>query len=222
MLEKTWKSFVKSGAKLDADGKKRLAAINEELSSLGATFGQNVLADEKDWVLFLDEGDLAGLPAFLRSAMAEAAESRGQQGPLRGHAVALDLRALHDLFRAPRPARDRRSAPLPARGENGGETDNAEVVKAMLRLRAEKARLRRLRQLCRAEARRHHGQDAGRGARPARAGLGKGAREGGGRRGGAAAPRRGRRQQRHDRGLGLALLSRRSCAPRNSPSTRPS
>ena len=70
MLEKTWKGFVRSGAKLDADGKKRLAAISEELASLGATFGQNLLADEKDWVLFLDETDLDGLPDFLRAPMA--------------------------------------------------------------------------------------------------------------------------------------------------------
>ncbi|TIW84784.1 MAG: peptidase M3, partial [Mesorhizobium sp.] len=80
VLEKTWKGFVRSGAKLDADGKKRLAEINEELSSLGTTFGQNVLADESDWALFLDEADLAGLPDFLKSSMAEAAEMRGRKG----------------------------------------------------------------------------------------------------------------------------------------------
>ena len=38
VLEKTWKGFVRSGAKLDADGKKRLAKINEDLSSLGTQF----------------------------------------------------------------------------------------------------------------------------------------------------------------------------------------
>ena len=59
LVERTWKRFVKSGAKLDAAGKKRLAAINEELSSLGTKFGQNVLADESEWALFLDAGDLA-------------------------------------------------------------------------------------------------------------------------------------------------------------------
>ena len=76
VLEKTWKGFVRSGAKLDADGKKRLAAINEELSSLGTTFGQNVLADEKEWVLFLGEDDLAGLPDFLRERHGAGAPRR--------------------------------------------------------------------------------------------------------------------------------------------------
>ena len=70
VLEKSWKGFVRSGAKLDPDGKKRLAAINEELAGLGTKFSQNVLADEKEWVLFLDESDLAGLPNFVSSAMA--------------------------------------------------------------------------------------------------------------------------------------------------------
>lgn len=64
VLERTWKGFVRAGARLDEQGKKRLAAINEELAGLGAQFGQNVLADEADWVMFLDAGDLAGLPSF--------------------------------------------------------------------------------------------------------------------------------------------------------------
>src|SRR5262245_16521691 len=62
VLELTWRNFVRSGAKLEEQGKVRLAAINEELASLGARFGQNVLADEKNWALFLDEKDVAGLP----------------------------------------------------------------------------------------------------------------------------------------------------------------
>ena len=79
VLERSWKRFVRSGAKLAEDGKARLGAINEELASLGARFGQNVLADEKEWALFLDEGDVAGLPDFLRGAMAQAAATRGQE-----------------------------------------------------------------------------------------------------------------------------------------------
>src|SRR5882757_340474 len=94
VLEKTWKGFVRSGAKLDAEGKKRLATINEELSSLGTNFGQNVLADERDWALFLDEADLAGLPDFLKSAMAEAAEMRDQKGR---YAVTLS-RSIYEPF----------------------------------------------------------------------------------------------------------------------------
>ncbi|RWP68549.1 M3 family metallopeptidase [Mesorhizobium sp.] len=140
VLEKTWKGFVRSGAKLDAEGKKRLAAIDEELSSLGTTFGQNLLADERDWALFLDEADLAGLPEFLKSAMAEAAEMRGQKGR---YAVPLS-RSIYEPFSTFSERRDLREIAFRAftmRGQNGGATDNTIVVRDMLRLRAEKAKL---------------------------------------------------------------------------------
>lgn len=140
VLEKTWKGFVRSGAKLDPEGKKRLAAIQEELASLGAKFGQNVLADEKEWVLFLDEGDLAGLPEFVRGAMAQAAETRGQKGK---YAVTLS-RSIYEPFTTFSERRDLREKAFKAfagRGETGGATDNAGVVRDTLRLRAEKAKL---------------------------------------------------------------------------------
>ncbi len=81
VLERHWKGFVKSGAKLPKEQQQRLAAINERLASLGANFGQNVLADEKNWVLYLTtEEELSGLPDFLRDAMAGAAANPGQAG----------------------------------------------------------------------------------------------------------------------------------------------
>ena len=140
VLEKTWKGFVRSGAKLDTEGKKRLAAINEELSSLGTSFGQNVLADESGWALFLDEADLAGLSDFLKSAMAEAAEMRGRKGR---YAVTLS-RSIYEPFTTFSERRDLRETAWRAftmRGQNGGASDNTGVVRDMLRLRAEKAKL---------------------------------------------------------------------------------
>ena len=63
------------------DVQERLAAINERLAGLGAKFGQNVLADEKNWALMLaNEEGLAGLPDFLTEAMAAAACDRGEDG----------------------------------------------------------------------------------------------------------------------------------------------
>ncbi|RLP26020.1 M3 family metallopeptidase [Mesorhizobium sp. YM1C-6-2] len=140
LVEKSWKRFVKSGAKLDPEGKKRLAAINEELSSLGTTFSQNVLADEKEWVMFLGADDLAGLPDFLKSAMAGAAETRGRKGE---YAVTLS-RSIYEPFTTFSERRDLREKAFKAfagRGETGGATDNAAVVRKMLALRAEKAKL---------------------------------------------------------------------------------
>ena len=48
-------NFVRAGAKLDADAKKRVAAINERLAALFANFSQNLLADEADYALYLKE-----------------------------------------------------------------------------------------------------------------------------------------------------------------------
>ncbi len=140
VLEKTWKRFVRAGAKLGSADKKRLAAINSELASLGASFGQNVLADEKNWVLFLDKGDLAGVPDFLKDSMAEAAASRDKAGQF---AVTLS-RSIVEPFLTFSERRDLREKAFHAfahRGQNGGATDNGEIVRKTLALRAEKARL---------------------------------------------------------------------------------
>lgn len=141
VLEKTWKRFVRAGARLGAAEKKRLSAIGERLATLGAEFGQNVLADEAGWALFLDEGeDLAGLPEFLRDAMAEAATSRHQKGR---YAVTLS-RSIVEPFLTFSARADLRAKVFDAfvkRGEMGGKTDNTSIVRETLELRAEKARL---------------------------------------------------------------------------------
>lgn len=141
VLERHWKGFVKAGAKLAKPEQDRLSAINETLAGLGAKFGQNVLADEKSWALFLDEGEaLDGLPDFLKDAMAAAARDRGQDGR---YAVTLS-RSIIEPFLASSARRDLREQAFRAwvaRGENGGETDNRGIVKDTLSLRAEKAGL---------------------------------------------------------------------------------
>jgi peptidyl-dipeptidase Dcp len=140
VLEKSWKGFVRSGARLDPAGKTRLAAIGEDLASLGTQFGQNVLADESEWALFLEEGDLDGLPGFLRDAMAQAAAARGRAG---SYAVTLS-RSIYEPFTTYSTRRDLREQAWKAfirRGENGGAHDNSTVVARTLALRAEKAKL---------------------------------------------------------------------------------
>jgi peptidyl-dipeptidase Dcp len=140
-LEKTWKGFVRSGAKLKGDDQKRLAAINEDLALGGTTFGQNVLADEKECALFLEAGpDLASLPDWLTGAMANAAVERGHDGK---YAVTLS-RSIIEPFLAFSSRRDLREKAFLAwtqRGGNDGVHDNRPVVAQTLKLRAEKAKL---------------------------------------------------------------------------------
>ncbi|KQV35683.1 MULTISPECIES: M3 family metallopeptidase [unclassified Rhizobium] len=141
VLERHWKGFVKSGAKLPKAEQERLAAINETLAGLGAKFGQNVLADEKNWSLILsEESDLAGLPSFLRDAMASAARDRGEDGK---YAVTLSRSIIEPFltFSENRELREQAFKAWAARGENGGETDNREIVRETLALRSEMAKL---------------------------------------------------------------------------------
>ncbi|TCP87789.1 peptidyl-dipeptidase Dcp [Rhizobium sp. PP-CC-2G-626] len=141
VLERHWKGFVKSGAQLAKPEQERLAAINERLAGLGAAFGQNLLADEKSWSLLLkEEADLAGLPGFLRDAMAAAARERNAEGT---YAVTLSRSIIEPFltFSENRDLREKAFRAWSSRGENGGETDNGAVIRETLALRAEKARL---------------------------------------------------------------------------------
>jgi peptidyl-dipeptidase Dcp len=141
VLDLTHKGFVRAGARLGEADKTRLKAINERLSTLGTQFSQNVLKDEASYALILDsEADLAGLPDFLKAAMAKAAEDRGHKGK---HAVTLPRSIIEPFltFSSRRDLREKARKAWDARGANGGETDNRAVVAEMVRLRAQKARL---------------------------------------------------------------------------------
>jgi peptidyl-dipeptidase Dcp len=141
VLEQHYKSFVKQGAKLDAIDKSRLAEVDQRLASLGAQFGQNVLADESSWALVLEsEQDLTGLPDSLVAAMAEAASERGHDGK---NVVTLSRSIIEPFLTlsARRDLREQAFKAWAARGQNGGETDNAQVVAETLKLRNEKAQL---------------------------------------------------------------------------------
>lgn len=141
VLEQHYKDFVKEGARLAGEDKRRLADIDQRLAALAAQFGQNVLADEKDWVLVLDSReDLAGLPDSLIAAMAEAAAQRGHDGK---HVVTLS-RSIIEPFLVSSSRRDLRQVAFDAwaaRGQNGGDSDNTETVAETLKLRDEKAHL---------------------------------------------------------------------------------
>ena len=196
--------FVRAGARLEGAERARLKAILERLASLTTTFGQNVLADERDWELALAPADLDGLPPDLVAAMAEAAASRGRGG----HLLTLS-RSIVVPFLQLSPRRDLRETAFKAwvaRGDNGGATDNRAIVAEILALRARAGAAPRLSRLRELQARAADGEDARGGARPPDGGVGAGAGAG---RGGRREARRDdarRRRQRPARAVGLALL----------------
>ena len=81
LLEKTWKSFVRSGANLDAEDKETYSKLSEQLSLLTLQYGKNVLAATNAFTLNLtEEADLEGLPDFVREAAVETAKSKEMDG----------------------------------------------------------------------------------------------------------------------------------------------
>ena len=133
-------NFTRSGAGAPPDAKARLAAIGERLATLAAEFGQNVLADEKAWLMLLDEEDLEGLPDFYRASAARIAAERGHPEHF---AVTLSRSSIEPFlqFSARRDLREAAFRAWEARGENGGASDNRAIAAEMVRLRAERARL---------------------------------------------------------------------------------
>ena len=140
VLERYHLRFIRAGAGAPPDAKARLAAIGERLATLAAEFGQNVLADEKAWLMLLDEEDLEGLPDFYRASAARIAAERGH--PER-FAVTLGRSSIEPFlqFSARRDLREAAFRAWAARGESGGATDNRSIAAEMVRLRAERARL---------------------------------------------------------------------------------
>lgn len=141
LLDKYYKRFVRSGASLDADKQQRLREINKQLSTLTIDFGNHVLADNNAYQLVIDkEEDLAGLPEAVISGAAHEAEARGLAGkwvftlqessrlPLLQYAQNRELRK--NIYQA-----------YTSLGNHDNANDNKEVLKQILTLRLEKAKL---------------------------------------------------------------------------------
>ncbi len=136
-----WNRFTRAGANLSVADKTRVAAINQELAGYFTTFSQNLLADETDYVLFLtSEADLAGLPSDIKAAMASAAAQKGKAGQW----AVLNTRSSMDPFLTYADKRDLREKvwrTFYSRGDNNDAKDNNAVIKKILKLRAERAKL---------------------------------------------------------------------------------
>lgn len=141
LLEKIYKDFVRSGANLPADKQARLRDINKQLSTLGITFSNNILNENNEFKLFVDKKeDLAGLPDWFCQSAAQEAKAAGQEGKW--------LFTLHNASRLPflqyadnRDLREKMYKAYINRGNNNDKNDNKQIIKDILSLRLEKAKL---------------------------------------------------------------------------------
>ncbi len=141
LVERYYTEFTLAGAALDDDDKQALRDLNKQLSTLTTRFEKNLLADTNDLaVVFDDVAQLGGLGDGEISATAEAAKERGLDGK---YVVSLVLPTGHPYLAGinDRSVRERIMTASRARGINGGEHDNRELVIEIARLRAERARL---------------------------------------------------------------------------------
>ena len=140
LLERYHLRLVRNGALLGPEQKARMAALAERLAVLHTLFGQNVLHDERDWQLVLDEADLDGLPDFARTAAMQAAKERR----IEGRWVVTLARSAAEPFLTFSSRRDLRRTlweAWTARGTHEGARDNAPLIREIVSLRAEQARL---------------------------------------------------------------------------------
>lgn len=139
LLDKRYKSFVRSGANLEGEKKERIREISKELSQLTLQFGENVLAATNNFELNVtDKKDLAGLPDGVLEAALATAKAKDKQGwvftlqfpsyvPFMQYADNRKLR--EEMFKV-----------YTSRCFND-EFDNQEIIKKIIALRLEKVKL---------------------------------------------------------------------------------
>jgi peptidyl-dipeptidase Dcp len=140
LLAETHRRFLRAGAALAPEQRARVAAINEELATLGVAFGQKLLADQKAGSVLLTAAEVAGLPEDQRSAAATAAQGAGHaEGflfPATRSAAEPFLTAAPD-----RAAREKIWRAFVLRGDQGNANDTNGIIARMVALRIERATL---------------------------------------------------------------------------------
>lgn len=141
LAERWHTTFVRNGARLAADARARLRAINERLSSLTTKFQEQLLAETKDLAVLVETRDeLAGLDASSISAAADAAATAGKPGKF---LLTLQLPTSQGILSAldHRPTRQRVFAASSSRCARGNQNDTTALVREIAALRAERASL---------------------------------------------------------------------------------
>ena len=141
LLEETYKSFVRGGANLPDDKQARLRELNSEISLLQLTFSQNMLKETNAFQLVIENReDLAGLPESLIAVGADEAKAADREGQwiftLHNPSVMPFLQ-----FSEKRELREKIFNGYLMRGNYGNDEDNKEVVRKLVSLRLEKAKL---------------------------------------------------------------------------------
>jgi peptidyl-dipeptidase Dcp len=141
LLENTYKGFIRSGALLDAAGKARLRELNAELSLLGLKFGENMLAETNSSRIVIDSPEgLAGLPESVRAMGADTARQLKLDGKW-AYTTQVPSMTPFLQYSTRRDLREQLHRAYFMRGDRDNANDNKEIVKKIVTLRGERARL---------------------------------------------------------------------------------
>lgn len=138
-LDKVVRSFERAGADLPPEEKTRIEAVRVEMSQLTTEFANHVLDSTNAWELVLtDEGDLEGLPESARAQARAAAQAKGVDG----WRFTLQMPSYQPFmqYSARRDLRERIYTAYVSRASSG-EHDNRPLVRRILELRRELARI---------------------------------------------------------------------------------
>jgi peptidyl-dipeptidase Dcp len=138
LLERYQLDLVRAGAGLAAPEQARLREINQELSTLGTSFRNNLQADTNDLAVQVKTVDeLAGLPDDAIAAAAAAASARG----IDGYLITLSLPSRQPALAAltNRDLRERLHRHSVSRGRRGNDHDTRAALTRIATLRAERA-----------------------------------------------------------------------------------
>ena len=140
LLEKTYKSFARSGAALDDEKKAAYREISAELSQLTLQFGQNVLAATNAFTLNItDSAAIAELPDFVKEGLAADAKARGEEG----WTVTLQAPSYGPFmtYSSNRELKEQLWRAYNSRAMVEGANDNRDIVKRIAELRLKMANL---------------------------------------------------------------------------------
>lgn len=140
LLNKNYDAFVRSGALLDDEGKAKLRKLTEEASVLILQFSQNLLKENKAFILHIKEKDeLEGLPDTAIDAAVLAASER----KLEGWVFTLDYPS-YSPFMSYSTQRDLRKQMYMARNTEcirDNDANNLKICQRLVNLRREMAQL---------------------------------------------------------------------------------
>ena len=140
LLDDCYQGFVRSGALLDEKGKERLRQLTEEASLLGLQFSQNLLKENKDFMLHItDEQQLEGLPQTAIDAAAQEAAER----ELQGWVFTLDAPSYSPFmtYSTQRELRRQMYMAYNTKGIHDNDNNNIAICQRLINLRREIAQL---------------------------------------------------------------------------------